>query len=125
MNIDEFAAKGHQIITDSMALAKAAEAATTRNQAVSTHIESCLRALWDLLIHSDELDGPERAEDAATALTQAGAALLAEQSTGAAAVPGLQAEQPAPAVVPADPDKVDTFRTDASPATGDAGDAAA
>ena len=59
--MDNFVARGHEIITDAMRRAKESEAQAHRSTAVSTHVEHCLRQLWS---HMTTVVGPETVDTA-------------------------------------------------------------
>lgn len=50
----DIVARGHQIITEAMAKAKAAELAVSKNVALSAALESCMRDLWALMSNPEE-----------------------------------------------------------------------
>lgn len=99
MDRSAFIARGHQIIADAMAKAKAAEQALHKNQAVSTHVEACLRDLWNLMMAPDETDAQRHAaEKQALADGEAAAveALDPPEPPTAAFAPGEPARIPTP-----------------------------
>lgn len=99
MDKDTFTARGHQIIADAMAKAKEAEQALHKNQAVSTHVEACLRDLWNLMMAPDETDA-QRQELEHQAMTDGEAAaveaLAPPEPPTATFTPGEPAPIPAP-----------------------------
>lgn len=81
MDKPEIIASGHQIITDAMAKAKAAEKSASRSQAMTTCIETCLRELWALMMDPEAV-AEHRAAVAEQAKADADAALQADIASG-------------------------------------------